>query len=182
MSRHPILIRHITHLTDARYFAAMGVDWMSIQLTPDPTTFHRWHSIRDWVEGVRLVAEIDATDETLFAKTIIDAVPDGLLMDTPSELPVPEGLTLFLDAGSGQLPSVPSGSRIILPFDASQVWAGKDSHHLFLQADWTEAMMAALIHSGYQGGFCLMGEDEVATGIRDYEKMDKLLEFLFEDK
>ena len=80
MSRNQILVRNIKHLTDARYFAAMGVDWMSMELNSDPTSFMRWHTLRDWVEGVKLAAEIDAGDEMLLSKTIIDARPDGIIL------------------------------------------------------------------------------------------------------
>ena len=65
MNRNPILIRNIKHLTDARYFAAMGVDWMSMPLTHDPQSFAMWHTLADWIEGVKLAAEIDVNDEML---------------------------------------------------------------------------------------------------------------------
>ena len=73
-------MRNIKHLTDARYFAAMGVDWMSMELNNDPTSFMKWHTLKDWVEGVQLAAEIGTPDEMLLAKTIIDARPDGIIL------------------------------------------------------------------------------------------------------
>ena len=70
-------------MTDARYFAAMGVDWMSIELNNDPASFMRWHTLKDWVSGVKMAAEIIVPDEMLIAKTIIDAKPDGIVFHHP---------------------------------------------------------------------------------------------------
>ena len=78
---NPILVRNIHHLTDARYFAAMGVEWMSIKLSADPASFSKWHMLKDWVAGVKLAAEIQMEDEMLLAKTIIDAAPDGIIIN-----------------------------------------------------------------------------------------------------
>ena len=100
MNKNPILVRNISHLTDARYFAAMGVDWMSMELNGDPTSFMKWHTLKNWVEGVKLVAEIDTTDEMLLAKTIIDAMPDGIIVSTIAPLDIPAEIQLFHETQS----------------------------------------------------------------------------------
>jgi len=50
----------ITNLTDARYFAAMGVEWLGFNLNSKNTPVVPFESIREieaWVEGVKIVAE-----------------------------------------------------------------------------------------------------------------------------
>src|SRR6185369_13042182 len=114
MLYHPILVRQIQHLTDARYFAAVGVDYMSLVLDDSQLSFDRWHAIRDWVSGVLLVAEPSNNSESLFAKIIIDAKPDGLLI-TPSRLPdVPAEIELFMIDTNIMNPSAPLGTSLIL--------------------------------------------------------------------
>src|SRR5687768_1137308 len=91
-----IFIRNISSLTDARYFAAMGVDWMSVKLSEDPASFSKWHTMREWVAGVKLAVELISNDESLIAKAMIDAQPDGLVADNLDNIHLTGGIDLFL--------------------------------------------------------------------------------------
>ncbi len=180
MGRNQILVRNIKHLTDARYFAAMGVDWMSMELNNDPTSFMRWHTFKDWVEGVKLAAEIDAVDEMLLSKTIIDAKPDGIILTQLKDLEGISDAELFFDTRNINRYHCPVGSFQIVHFDEIEA-----DHILelnpattFLQHDWTLDVLDKLLGLGYMGGICFTGGDEDATGMRDYELTDKLIERL----
>lgn len=182
MNRNQILVRNIQHLTDARYFAAMGVDWMSMELNGDPASFVRWHTFKDWVEGVKLAAEIYTNDEMLLAKAVIDAQPQGIIFhQTGGSAGLPD-VQLFFDAtgDEGEI-DFPDGSiRIITyhPMIDMLSFLDLDPETAFLQADWTPDMLGTLLDAGYMGGICFSGGDEDATGMRDYEAMDELLGLL----
>ncbi len=180
MRRNQILVRNIKHLTDARYFAAMGVDWMSMELSGDPASFMRWHTFKDWVEGVQLAAEIVTYDEMLLAKTIIDAKPEGIVfhqLEGTAGLP---DLQLFFDLTTTDAESVlPECSISIRPYHPLTdmlSFLDLDPQTTFLQADWTTDMLSTLLEAGYKGGICFSGGEEDATGMRDYELMDQLIE------
>ena len=178
MNKHPILIRNITHLTDARYFAAMGVDWMSMELNNDPTSFMKWHALKDWVAGVKLVAEIDTTDEMLLAKTIIDALPDGLVVRNVSPIELSQEIQLFYDAQTLDGIDFPRGSYRIIHYDQFMDMhpiLSIDPAIIFLQSEWTQASLGSLLNAGYTGGICFTGGEEDATGMRDYELIDELI-------
>ena len=180
MYRNQILVRNIKHLTDARYFAAMGVDWMSMELNNDPTSFMRWHTFKDWVEGVKLAAEIDAVDEMLLSKTIIDARPDGIILTQLIDLEGISDAELFFDTQYVNLDKCPNDSFNIIHFDeieADQILELNPAT-TFLQHDWTLDVLDKLLVLGYMGGICFTGGDEDATGMRDYELTDKLIERL----
>ena len=180
MSKNQILVRNINHLTDARYFAAMGVDWMSIALNNDPTSFMRWHTLKDWVSGVKMAAEINNPDEMLIAKAIIDAKPDGIVLHQPG---VPEGISdiqLFYDVAHGEEGLFDKSSICIYPFgslDKNQLLT-LNPQTTFIEAEWTLPMLDQLLQSGYTGGICFTGGEEDVTGVRDYEMMDELFERL----
>jgi hypothetical protein len=180
MRKNQILIRDIKHLTDARYFAAMGVDWMSMELNNDPTSFMRWHTFKDWVAGVKLAAEIDVVDEMLLAKTLIDVKPDGIILTHLIDLEGISDAELFFDTHYVKLSDNHNHSFNIIHFDEiefDQVLE-LDTATTFLQHDWTVDELEKLLQSGYEGGICLTGGDEDATGMRDYEVMDELFERL----
>lgn len=51
----------VTHLTDARYFAAWEVEWLGFNLSPqDGVSAHELHAFREWIIGPRVVGEFDA--------------------------------------------------------------------------------------------------------------------------
>lgn len=177
MSKNPILVRNISHLTDARYFAAMGVDWMSMELNNDPTSFMKWHTLKDWVAGVKLAAEIDTTDEMLLAKTIIDATPDGIVVRSIPPFEFPPEIQHIYDAQTLEGIDFPDGSFRIIKYDLLmdvQPILAANPGLIFLQSDWTQGSLEKLLKAGYAGGICFSGGEEDAIGMRDYEMMDEL--------
>lgn len=182
MYRNPILVRKITHLTDARYFAAMGVDWISMILGEEPASFMQWHALRDWVEGPKLIAELTSPDEMLLAKTIIDAKPNGLLLQDPGPLEIPASMTLFVESEHPDFSRWPPDTCVILhdihgSFTPDPL-ATLDPSRIFLQMDWTAERLETLLDSGYTGGICFTGGSEQATGMRNYDLMDQWLDVL----
>ena len=180
MKRNQILVRNIKHLTDARYFAAMGVDWMSMELNNDPASFMRWHTFREWIEGVEMAAEINGADEMLLAKTIIDAKPEGIILTQLIETEELSDVELFFDTHFIDRNKCPAGSFEIIHFDeidADRI-PGLSSHNTFLQHEWTPDVLELLLAAGYEGGICFSGGEEDATGMRDYELMDELLSLI----
>jgi len=65
MERTKIFARNIQHLTDARYFSAMGVDWMSFDLRPTSNFYISelaFEAIKEWVEGPGFCIENDGKE------------------------------------------------------------------------------------------------------------------------
>ena len=60
MLKTRIKASHITNLTDARYFAALGVEWLNFSLDPASQNFilpQELKAIKGWVEGPKIVGE-----------------------------------------------------------------------------------------------------------------------------
>ena len=55
-----VIATGITHLTDARYFAAWEVDYLAFPLTgPDAIDWTTLNAMREWITGPELIVEID---------------------------------------------------------------------------------------------------------------------------
>lgn len=184
MTMHPILVRNISHLTDARYFAAMGVDWMSIRLDSNPVSFSFWHTLRDWVEGVRLAAEIDEDDEMLLSKIIIDAKPDGIIAGHLEFVHLTGGLDMFVTNHEFNASLSENGIKVILPYIHEQTEPHSFLHIpadlIFLESHWTAEAIVAVKTLGFAGGFCFHSSPETKTGMKDYSDFDHLLELIQE--
>lgn len=56
---------NISHLTDARYFAAYGIEWMGFNFKsydPNKIDIETAKTIIDWIEGPQIIAEFDGLD------------------------------------------------------------------------------------------------------------------------
>lgn len=76
MLRLPIKANRIGNLTDARYFAAWGVDWLGFCLDPNNPHFMpppELHAIREWISGPKLVGEfgLQSQNEILEAASLL---------------------------------------------------------------------------------------------------------------
>ena len=176
MSYHPILVRHIMHLTDARYFAAVGVDYMSMELDETQLTFDRWHAIREWVEGPKFAAELRSKDEEIFSRIIIDLKPDAVIINQNDSIPHIHGLVNFIVYH--ELPAIITGENQYLiisipPEQALQVLAVmENSTDIFIETEWTIPLLRSALQMGYQGGFSFKTEKEIDTGVKDFTEMD----------
>lgn len=81
----------ITHLTDARYFAAWEVNWLGFHLSPgseESVDARLVATLREWVDGVKICGEysLGETEEILAAQSLLqlDSVQLGML--TPPEV------------------------------------------------------------------------------------------------
>lgn len=178
---NPILVRKILSLTDARYFAAMGIDWMSMELSEDPLTFSRWHTMREWISGVKLAAELKSHDESQIAKTIIDANPDGIILNTLDFIHLTGGIDLFI-LTKNLLPPNPELFTQIIPYDPlniySDIFLPDLAEFIYLKAEWTADLIRELKNNGYKGGICFEGGEESILGMRDFTEMDMMIEIL----
>jgi hypothetical protein len=155
---------------------------MSLELDESQLSFDRWHAIRDWVEGVSLIAEPSNDSDSLLAKIIIDAKPNGLLI-TPSMIPdVPAEIEFFMIASSLIDPPAPLGTSLIVELPVELIEADfqlpETDDAIFLQTEWTPLLIAKVLQYGYEGGFCFTGGKEEITGVRDYNVMDDMISLL----
>lgn len=175
------MIRGIRDLTDARYYAAMGIDWLSMAISADPKSFSTWHAIREWVEGPQFAAELPDSDEALFAKTIIDLKPDGLVLREMQNFPAVGSVQLFAEAHAPDHLQLDLKTIPIVHVVEQQLHViAKQVHHTetLLESNWTPKLIELVLEHGYQGGFCFNTTASAQIGVKDYSNMDEMLEML----
>jgi phosphoribosylanthranilate isomerase len=99
----------VTHLTDARYFAAWEVNYLGFDLSPDGVSSLELHAFREWIEGPKIVGELDAglpariEAGLLSTQTLVDLKLDAVQVDAifqpenVSEYLQPLGIPVFLE-------------------------------------------------------------------------------------
>lgn len=89
-----LLASGITHLTDARYFAAWEVDYLAFPLGEGMSEAISWdylHALREWVEGPAIVAELGAIDDVdAWITALKEHQLDHVLIHHPAPATAPE--------------------------------------------------------------------------------------------
>lgn len=124
----------ITNLTDARYFAAWDVHWLSFNLSPTEDSFlapNQTQAIKEWVEGPAMVGEFNLHSAEEIQKLAVDLQLDGIklgpdtsletLMQLDTDLPVLKAITLTAEMTAAELEDICSDfaanvSHFILDF------------------------------------------------------------------
>jgi phosphoribosylanthranilate isomerase len=61
-----VLVKNITNLSEARYCAGMGVEYLSFDLNPDSPDFlnkKAFEEIRNWLTGVKVLGQVNVSDQ-----------------------------------------------------------------------------------------------------------------------
>lgn len=173
MLSRKVIATHITNLTDARYFAAWGVDYLMFDLDPDSPHYISTNDvleIKEWVEGPKIIVH-NATAES------IDRInPDGIVLDnayrdntTEVELEfrkvvandialgLPQGNYLINEGGEALSNITDDGSDYYVDFASIEIEQLNSYPHLGLQ---------------------VRGGAEEKVGVKTFDDLDELFDLL----
>ena len=185
-----IVASSITNLTDARYFAAMGVNWLCLDLRPDSDgTLLAAQAIVDWVEGPAICADLRNQTEDQIAEVAAALKPVAMIVDGFTNVPGPfngrivrplladmdvaaiNADILFITSGHAPLGSGIIESLIRAASDKTEVWVDINAlPNPLTMIDELDHVDAIVVHGG----------SELATGVKSYEELDEIIEALHE--
>jgi phosphoribosylanthranilate isomerase len=190
----------ITTLTDARYFAAMEVDFLGFNLEEgtdgylDPMYMK---AIREWVQGPKIIGEFSKATGSfireaasffgldgvmvsaahhLAALSGLDGLEVQLLLDLPFK---PETWTAAFEAGHEKV------AAFIVPLDAGTLHEAAAflktacaRYPVIIQPDMPVADIPALLEALHPAGLSLAGGAEEKVGIKSFDDLEILFESL----
>jgi phosphoribosylanthranilate isomerase len=188
-----VKVSGIENLSDARYCAGMGVEFLGFPLKQIP--FEKFQEIRQWISGVEIVGELigSTTSETI--DLIHQFKPDRIEVDSKAnlielkKLDLPIILRVNLD--SDNLPALftsaaPFVTHFLLTGDSSEsligaesqveIWAAQYSMILGLQIP-DEDLEEWVSQSSIKGIGLISGKED-RPGFRDFTDLMTILEKL----
>lgn len=179
MLNRKVIAQNITNLSDARYFAAWGVDYLSFNTIPE-SEYHldiaKIKEIKDWVEGPACLIETNALE--------FEEVADGhILSNIYSSLPLNKE-SFFRITLSEIEKGLPSGKYILNVASESDLEA-----LLKVQPSKTQGIeiflditKLDLKHFGKLGhyGIVVQGGAEEKVGLKSFDELDELYELLMD--
>lgn len=175
-----VKVGSITNLTDARYCAGMGVDLLGFEViegAPNYISPKTFQEIRGWVSGPKIVAEVYGLKAAENLETVIENYrPDYLELGSTEYqllkdvLKLPYLIVLTKDE---ELP-LGANPEMIIRKSESITNAGD----LVFVTTHQEAELAL---TKDMKGVALTGSPESRPGIKDYNELSEILEFLETD-
>jgi phosphoribosylanthranilate isomerase len=183
----------VSSLSDARYFAGMGVDWLGFDVNPDSphyVSLELYQSMAGWVTGPKRVIEMSAANPEAVKKMIATYAPDFFEVDA-SQVSVLKGLTdvplmarLDLDTDQPNMQALAEAKYVVLTVQD----ALKKKEIIQNISQVVEVLLTVTPHEPAINnlltllpisGICLKGSPEIKVGLKDYSFAD-LLESLEE--
>lgn len=176
-----VKVASITNLTDARYCAGMGVDMLGFQAVqgqPNYITPSAFQEIRGWITGPVIVAEVyGIRDEAALADVLENYKPDYLEMGL-------EELSRFSSLSLPLILSVETRPHIenlaILPAYLISDKELDTTIPLLARVQSLEDLKSLITNKNITG-IVLKGGTELKPGLKDFEVMNDVLEFLEEE-
>jgi phosphoribosylanthranilate isomerase len=188
-----VKVSGIENLSDARYCAGMGVEFLGFPLSQIP--FEKFQEIRNWITGVEIVGELTGPTTQEKIDLIQQFKPDRIEVDSKAnllelkKLELPIILRVNLD--SDNLPSLfataaPFVSHFLLVGDDKdsllgaesqvEIWAAQYS--MILGLDFPEEDLEEWVSQTSIKGIGLIAGKEDRPGFRDFTDLMTILEKL----
>jgi phosphoribosylanthranilate isomerase len=184
----------VSSLSDARYFAGMGVDWLGFDVDSDSAHYvspELYQSMAGWVTGPKRVVELPALNKVDLKKILEIYSPDALEVDTlqlqalKANTNVPIFVRVDLDKAQISPESLIVADLIIVstaqPLQKKEIITSISKvADVFLSIESNDRDAKSLLTMLPLGGICLKGSPETKVGLKDYNFAD-LLESLDAD-
>lgn len=157
----------IRNLTDARYFAAMNVDWIGFDMSADsPLTVEHIQAFSDWVEGPKILLDVRGRTTDEIAAFLGELQADALFVDN----------NVQLDMYNGQIAKMDHDSADILisakPTDGTH---GVEIWWLVNSSD----QLRSLEHLP-DCTIAVTGGEEDKIGVKNYDELDEIFSLIEE--
>ena len=187
MPKFKIKASSITNLTDARYFAAMLVDYLGFQLDlshDDRISPEVFHGIKAWVEGPQIVAQVGKTPADLLQEVYAADDFDLVACDLDNnQFPQAETIYTYTPTSLQALAHQEfAKDRIyqldLAAIDEQEMYRGRllselcAQHKIFVSAPSHEGHIRKLIEEVRPYGISVQGGAEEKVGFKSYDELD----------
>ncbi len=193
MLKTQVKVSSIANLSDARYCAGMGVEWLGFPL--QEITLERFTEIRNWLAGVQIVGEFTKVTAEQIREIVATYQPDVIEIDSSVSLvaiqsiDIPKILRVNIDTDN--LPAIfaasaPYVSHFLLVGDSLgsltgmeasiEIWAAQ--YPIILGLDIPEDDLDEWVEQSSIQGIGLVAGEEDRPGFRDFTDLMTILEKL----
>jgi phosphoribosylanthranilate isomerase len=193
MLKTQVKVSSIANLSDARYCAGMGVEWLGFPL--QEITVEKFTEIRNWLAGVQIVGEFTKATADQVREAVTTYQPDVIEFDSSVSLVAIQSIDvskiLRVNIDTDNLPAIfaasaPYVSHFLLVGDSAdsligmeasiEIWAAQ--YPIILGLDIPEDDLDEWVEQSSIQGIGLVAGEEDRPGFRDFTDLMTILEKL----
>jgi phosphoribosylanthranilate isomerase len=194
MLKTKVKISKVNNLTDARYFAAMGVDYLGFCCNTGTEMYcapSRIKEITEWVSGPQFVLEFDGWQQEsdiadLLKTGMGQAVHFGAFATYTSTFGVPVFKDFILeniaesDFDGVEFPVIRTEKSYqqLTTTEVAKIKELVKQKNVFLDIHFEIKQLSEIIENLPVYGLILRGGEEEKTGVKSYEELDSIFELL----
>lgn len=190
-----IKLGSVTNLSDARYAAALGAEWVGFCFDKNlPEYIHpvKAKEIIDWIAGIEIVGEFGEITESDISDYIALLNLSWIEVDnnlSPNELNLlPANKIKVINKGVGSVDDIIADYRehveffLLKGFNAEEVRSLTMQHQVIWDVPMLNAAQVAAIKDSLPTAINLKGEDEEQPGTRDFSLLNDFVDQLRMDQ
>jgi phosphoribosylanthranilate isomerase len=178
-----VKVGSITNLSDARYCAGMGVDWLGFTVVEGQDRYispKQFQDIRGWVSGPKIVAQIYGIPSADALTGILEQYQPDLLelgMNDLKKFTLPLALPFILSVPSAEAINDIDGPKpqYLLVDTLGEVY--NDSIPILVTVHSADDAEKVIQRTEVKG-IALQGGQEIRPGLKTYDEMGDILEML----
>jgi phosphoribosylanthranilate isomerase len=191
MLKTKIIVSDITNLTDARYFAAWGVEAMGFDLNVGSPNFNspaQLNALREWISGPKIIGEFNGMQE----KAEIDELLKLLQLEIVQLGPFAPAdwdfeNTVYREVVLNNLLDLPHAEAYIVKGDNGELLKEENikrlkelcrQHLIYIDASLSADELLEIEEAVQPEGFVLRGGDEEKVGYKSFDELDEIMEAL----
>jgi phosphoribosylanthranilate isomerase len=193
MLKTQVKVSSIANLSDARYCAGMGVEWLGFPL--QEITVEKFTEIRNWLAGVQIVGEFTKATADQVREAVTTYQPDVIEVDSSVSLVAIQSIDvskiLRVNIDTDNLPAIfaasaPYVSHFLLVGDSAdsligmeasiEIWAAQ--YPIIVGLDIPEDDLDEWVEQSSIQGIGLVAGEEDRPGFRDFTDLMTILEKL----
>jgi phosphoribosylanthranilate isomerase len=193
MLKTQVKVSSIANLSDARYCAGMGVEWLGFPL--QEITVEKFTEIRNWLAGVQIVGEFTKATADQVREAVTTYQPDVIEFDSSVSLVAIQSIDvskiLRVNIDTDNLPAIfaasaPYVSHFLLVGDSAdsligmeasiEIWAAQ--YPIIVGLDIPESDLDEWVEQSSIQGIGLVAGEEDRPGFRDFTDLMTILEKL----
>jgi len=174
MLKVKVIATDVENLTDARYFAAMGVEAVCFDLSA--ISSEAYYAIKEWIEGVEVY--VKGTEEAMDSDIRIIHDIASFQSDAAVVLESSYKLISLSNLPAGQIINEYAGWNEYDQNKHHEIidFAKAKRHYLYIP--WTQDLLDTMVQADRIFGIVVSGGEEEKTGYKSFLELDELFEII----
>lgn len=176
-----VIASSINNLSDARYFAAYGVQWMTFPTSRNADNIGQIKEIIDWCEGPRFAVELTEEDPEYLGFLRKELQISGVLVEDDASWITDQDLHKIVRLTQEELPELGTYQSLIFNPTQHPELLTTEQGQMYIDCSVCTLEEVKSLYTDHPSiGWVLYGEEEEKVGLKSFDQQDELIDLLMD--